>query len=445
LSRSRGDAGRRAHASLLTAGPRPRARLAALDRLGEPVVVTPPDGRPSYANGAARDLAVSIGVAFGPGEVPSPEAGALGVAGAPLPPEQRPTELTRRTGRPCDRVEIAVPAGDGALRRLAVTTRRTTDDGPPYGVVTSYALVAADDPSALRQARALFSTTFEHSPIGLALVDPTGRWLLVNQALCDLVGYSETELLERTLHDITHPDDVPGQLVLMRELLAGRRAGYRLDKRYLHGDGHVIWASISVSLVRDDTGEPLHLVTQILDITARHHTEQRLQHLADHDPLTGVLNRRRFEEELIRQLDRCRRYDERATLVMLDLDFFKDVNDGHGHAAGDEALQTIAAALLAHVRSSDILARVGGDEFAALLLGVGADQAAVAAAGLAAVVRELDGTPSRITASVGATALQAGDHADAALLRADEALYRVKSEGRDGAAVAPAPPRSPVS
>ena len=465
MSRSRGDAALSTHAALRHTAAGPRTLLAALDRLGEPVIVTRQDGRISYANLAARDLAVALGLAADADSARSLEAAAVDSAGIALPAGSRPSELTRLTGRPCERVEISIAGSDGALRRLAVTTRRTADDGPPYGVVASYRLVTEasetglppggrrtaaaalppehkpiDDRRALRQARELFSTAFHHAPVGMALIDPDGRWLLVNRALCDLIGYSETELLQRTLRDVTHPDDLPRQLALMGELLAGRRSSYELEKRYRHADGHVIWAAISVAVVRDDDGTPLHLVTQIVDISERHQTEQRLQHLADHDPLTGVLNRRRFEEELIRQLDRCRRYDERATLVTIDLDCFKHLNDSLGHAVGDETLQTVAAGLLSHVRSSDVLARVGGDEFAALLVGVGPDRAPAAAAGLATVVRELEGGPTRVTASVGATVLRADDQADVALLRADEALHRVKREGRDGSAVAPSPP-----
>ena len=472
MSRSRGDAALTTHTSLRHAAAGPRTRLTALDRLGEPVVVTRPDGRISYANLAARDLAVALGLGCDAGVARSPEQVAVDRDGTPLAADRRPSDLTRLTGRPCDRLPMSVAGRDGTLRQLEVTTRRTTDDGPPYGVVASYALVAdpvaaglrrnrsrprvappaeaspagteTEDRRALRRARELFSTAFHEAPIGMALVDPEGRWLLVNQALCDLIGYSETELLERTLHDVTHPDDLPGQTALIGELLAGRRSRYQLDKRYLHADGHVIWASVSVSVVRDDSGAPLHLVGQVVDITERHRIEERLQHLADHDPLTGVLNRRRFEEELIRQLDRCRRYGEDATLLMIDLDFFKEVNDSFGHAGGDETLQTVAAALLGHVRSSDVLARVGGDEFAVLLVGVGTERAAIAAAGLATVVRELDGAPTQVTASVGATVLRPDDQAELALMRADEALYQVKREGRDGSAVAP-PPSAPAT
>ena len=464
MSRFRGDAALTTHTTLRHDAAGPRTRLAALDRLGAPVMAFRPDGRPAYANLAARELAIALGLRSEAGAVESLEVAAVDRDGAPLHAGRRPSEITRLTGRPCDGAPITVVTADGASRRLEVTTRRTTDEGPPYGVVASYAPVDApsatpseragaaseagpagapapgDDRRALRHARELFATAFHAAPIGMALIDPHGRWLLVNQALCELIGYSETELLERTLHDVTHPDDLPGQLAVMRELLAGRRSRCRLEKRYLHADGRVIWASVSVSVVRGDNGAPLHFVGQVVDITDRHHSEERLQHLADHDPLTGVLNRRRFEEELIRQLDRCRRYHEQATLVTLDLDRFKGVNDSFGHASGDEILQSIAAALLAHVRSSDVLARVGGDEFAVLLIGVGAERAAVAAAGLATVVRELDGTPTPVTASVGATVLRPDDQAEVALLRADEAVHRVKREGRDASSVAPAPP-----
>jgi len=446
-------------------------RLEALESLGEAVVVISADGDHGYWNRAARALAVELGL----GGIETPrlfEAGAIVAAASPEAPAPPPTETTRLTGSPCDGVAVGRRDGAGELRWLQVTTRPTGGDGPPYGVVSSYrmqprgwapaqwierdprssatpapalALPASDERRALRQARELFSTAFRRAPIGMALIDPNGRWLLVNQALCDLVGYSEPELLELKFHDVTHPDDLSAQLALMQEVLAGRRTGYQLDKRYLHADGHHIWVSISVSLVRDEAGAPLHLVTQVLDITERHQMEERLQHLADHDPLTGLLNRRRFEEELIRQLDRCRRYDEQATLVMVDLDHFKEVNDSLGHAAGDETLQSIAAALLGKIRSSDIIARVGGDEFAAILVGVGADQAATAAAGLAVVVREIDGMPVAVTASVGATVLTGDEQPDTALLNADEALYRVKAGGRDGASVAPYRPAPSVN
>lgn len=465
-------------AALRSAHDARQAALDALERLGEPVVVTDGDGQRVLANRAARDLRADLGAqveGIEPGDV---ETGAVGADGEPIARQRLPTEATRLSGRPATHAEIGLRSSDGSIRWLRATTRRLDEAGPPFGVVTSYtrvpelraalaetaalgdARVGADTPdlagdattggngvhprhvslrtvdeAELRQARELFRTSFDKAPIGMALIGTDGRWIQVNQALCDLLGYSEPELMQRTFIDVTHPEDIDAQVALSREVLAGRRAGYQMDKRYVHADGHTIWVAISVSLVTDEDGRPLHLISQVLDVTDRHHMEQRLQHLADHDPLTGVLNRRRFEEELIRQLDRCRRYDEQAVLVMLDLDHFKSINDAHGHAVGDEVLETVAAALLGKVRSSDVLARVGGDEFALILVGVGPEQAPVTTNGLAAVVRDLEGLPLGTTASVGATVLRPTDRADEALFRADEAMYRVKAAGRDGALV----------
>ncbi len=447
-----------------------RGMLEGLEHVAVAVVVTAPDGSLVYANRAARDLRSDIGAPVEGFELGDVETGALGPGGAPLPVAQRPTELTRTSGRPCTESEIGVATLEGTVRWLRVSTRRLDDeDGPPYGVVSSYSMVPeplaalsegpardareastsipplpADGQEELRQAREQFSTAFSHAPIGMALVSPQGRLLRVNQALCELVGYSEPELLSRSFADITHPDDVEVQQALMREVLAGHRTGFQMDKRYVHADGRIIWVSLSLSMVSDESARPLHLIGHIVDVTERHHMEQRLQHLADHDPLTGLLNRRRFEEELIRQLDRCRRYHEDATLVMIDVDHFKQVNDTLGHAAGDEVLQSIAAAIMGKVRSSDIIARVGGDEFAAILVGVDERNAHAATSALAAVVREHDGSAVRTTVSVGATLLRPTDRPDTALFRADEALYWVKAAGRDGARVH-APGASPPS
>jgi len=282
----------------------------------------------------------------------------------------------------------------------------------------------------LRQAERDFATSFSHAPIGMALVGPTGRYLRVNAALCDLVGYSETELLEMGFQDITHPDDVNVQLLLLKDVLAGRKTRFAIDKRYLHSGGQSIWVSISVSLVRDEDGTPVHLITQVLDITARHERESRLQQLADHDSLTGLLNRRRFEEDLLRQLDRCRRYGERAALAVIDIDNFKDVNDKLGHVAGDQLLRLLADVLRGNVRSSDVVARIGGDEFAVLLLGVGSEDVRDAASSLVEAVRAADRSDDpKITVSVGLTVLQPDDVPDVAFVRADRAMYAAKEDG----------------
>lgn len=122
---------------------------------------------------------------------------------------------------------------------------------------------------ALRESQQQFREAFEHASIGMALVGLDGRWLKVNPALVRLLGYSEEEFLERTFQDLTHPDDLDADLEQVQAMLAGTISTYRMDKRYFHRDGSVVHASLSVSLARDDDGQPRHFVSQVEDRSAQ--------------------------------------------------------------------------------------------------------------------------------------------------------------------------------
>lgn len=130
---------------------------------------------------------------------------------------------------------------------------------------------------ALRESEAKFSSAFEHAGIGMALISPQGRWLRVNQAVCDLLGYRVDELLTRTFQDVTHPEDLQADLTQLRLALVGKLDAYQLEKRYLHRDGHVVWGWLSVSVVRAPSGAPQFFISQIVDITARKQTEAALR------------------------------------------------------------------------------------------------------------------------------------------------------------------------
>jgi diguanylate cyclase (GGDEF)-like protein len=175
----------------------------------------------------------------------------------------------------------------------------------------------------------------------------------------------------------------------------------------------------------------------------RRRSEERLQYMADHDPLTGLLNRRRLEEELERHAAEVRRYGSTGALLLLDLDRFKHVNDVLGHKAGDELLVSVASLLRERLRSSDVVARLGGDEFALLLPRGGADEASKLADDLLTAVRERAvvvsaGQRRGITASIGIALFDDPAEAtgDDVLLKADLAMYDAKEAGRDGAALA---------
>ena len=127
----------------------------------------------------------------------------------------------------------------------------------------------------LEQSERRFLEAFEHAPIGIALVLPDGKWLKVNQAMCDLVGYSEAELLERTFQDITHPDDLDLDMEALRRMIGGEVRSYELEKRYIHADGHFVPVFLNVSLARDSQGQPLYFIAHIQDITDRKQAEDR--------------------------------------------------------------------------------------------------------------------------------------------------------------------------
>jgi diguanylate cyclase (GGDEF)-like protein/PAS domain S-box-containing protein len=352
--------------------------------------------------------------------------------GEPLDSSRLPSELTRTTGEEFENVDVGFPGANGQTVWIRTSTRRLSEEGPPYPV-----LACLNDASLERHARAevlvaqqVISHSFDSAPIGIAIVSLDGRFVRVNRALCDLLGYSETELLATSFQDMTHPDDLEDDMALVEDVLSGRRSSYQMKKRYIRADGRRIWAQLTGALVQDEAGKPLHFVSQIQDVTEDHQLETRLRELADRDYLTGLLNRRRFEEELDRQLDRCSRHGEQAALLLLDIDHFKEANDSGGHAAGDKLLQMVAEVCEGRVRGTDLVARLGGDEFGAILVDSDEKGAHQVAEELLSALREVGDEPT--TASIGLTIMRPDDQADAVLARADRALYAVKNDGRNG-------------
>ena len=287
---------------------------------------------------------------------------------------------------------------------------------------------------SLHEVHARFQSAFANAPIGMALVDMEGRSLQVNDALCRITGYTRDELKAASLRALTHPEDVDLDADSLREMLDGRTPSYQIEKRYRHAWGHYLWGLLTVSLVRDEQGQALYVVSQVQDISERKELAQRLEYLTDHDFLTGLVNRRRFEQELAREAERVARYGAPGAVLVIDLDNFKDVNDAFGHKAGDDLLKGVAGAVRHRIRQTDLLARIGGDEFAVLLPQTDADQAQVAADGIVKAmgrhVAVLGDQSIRVTASVG---LAMFDRLSAAevLARADVAMYEAKQAGRN--------------
>jgi diguanylate cyclase (GGDEF)-like protein/PAS domain S-box-containing protein len=286
----------------------------------------------------------------------------------------------------------------------------------------------------VHELHARFESAFANAPIGMALVDVEGRCLQVNDALCRITGHTRAAFKATTLQALTHPEDVDVDADSLRELLGGRIPSYQIEKRYRHAWGHYFWGLLTVSIVRDERGEILYVVSQVQDISERRELSQRLEYLIDHDFLTGLANRRRFEQELSREAERVARYGAPGAVLVIDLDNFKEVNDTFGHMAGDDLLKGVAGAVKHRIRQTDLLARIGGDEFGVLLPQADADQAQIAADGIVKAlgrhVAVLGDQSIRVTASVG-LAMFGRLSATEVLACADLAMYEAKQAGRN--------------
>ena len=283
-----------------------------------------------------------------------------------------------------------------------------------------------------------FENAFANAPIGMALIDMAGHFLQVNDALCRMTGYKRGELVVLSARALSHPDDVESDASQRQALIDGHVTSYQCEKRYLHAWGHSFWVLVTVSLVRDNQGQPLHLISQFLDISERKDLERRLEHLIDHDFLTGLFNRRRFEQSLAQETKSAARYGGHGAVILIDLDHFKEVNDRFGHKSGDDLLKTVAAALRERIRGTDMLARLGGDEFGLILPQADENQAQLVAEEVVKTLRRqaamLGDAFIPITASVG-VALFEGDTEVEILACADLAMYEAKEAGRNGFAL----------
>ncbi len=233
-----------------------------------------------------------------------------------------------------------------------------------------YAKILEAQSDALRESEERFRSAFDNAPIGIALVSSTGTWLKVNHALCDILGYSEAEFLATDFQSMIDPEDLGPTLISVHDLLAGRRSNCQMEQRYLHKNGHTVWASWSVSAASDSKQRQPNLIFQLQDITDRKQAEEQLQHEATHDALTGLPNRAFFMTRLGEALAKAREFTGyKVTVLFIDLDRFKYVNDSLGHIVGDELLKDIALRLRDCMRPSDLVARLGGDEFTILVEG----------------------------------------------------------------------------
>ncbi len=339
----------------------------------------------------------------------------------------------RRERRPFS-FEVRVRRFDGADRVIRARGRiELGDEGKPTRVIG--AIQDVTDEAQERSARDLLSYVVNSSDDAIITKTPDGTITSWNRGAERLYGYTAEEAIGNSIA-LVQPESRAGE---PPEILAKVFAGDSIDHfetERVRKDGTKLVVSLTASPVRDTGGRIVSAAIIARDITERSRYEERLRHLADHDQLTGLFNRRRFEEELKRELARTGRYHSHGAVLSVDIDNFKSINDSAGHAAGDAVLTEVASLLERRFRSSDIVARLGGDEFAVLLPAVDVDEARAAAQDLLATIHNSNavfgGKPLRVTASIGVAAFESDDATAGELLTgADLAMYAAKAQGRD--------------
>ena len=279
-----------------------------------------------------------------------------------------------------------------------------------------------------------FRLTVQHAPIGMTVVALDGTFIDPNEQLCRILGYDAEQLRHITFPEITHPDDLDADLSLLRELLAGDIPAYEMEKRYIRRDGSTVWARLTVSLVRDGAGQPLHFVSQVEDVTEMRAAQEKLERRALYDPLTGLANRSLLIDRLTHALSRRDDGDTKIAVAFCDLDHFKRVNDSLGHHAGDTLLREVSRRLQDAVRGSDTVARMGGDEFVLLLPDVESMATAQEVVDRARQAVQqptmVDNHELTVAFSAGLAVGRPGDVAEMLLRDADTALYAAKESGR---------------
>lgn len=305
-------------------------------------------------------------------------------------------------------------------------------DNPAVGGI----LINAREVSVLQKAdrtadgaQRSFQQAFQRSPIGMAITTLDGNYARVNQAMCELLGMSSEMLLQSSVLETTHPDDLRSTVDCAVSLIDGRTASFSLEKRFLASGNRSVWTRATTTLLRDGDDQAVQFLTQVEDIEERRQLIEQLRISALRDPLTGLANRTGLKEYLASLPP-----DMTIGVVALDLDRFKVVNDSSGHAVGDEVLCTVADRIRSTVRSGDQAARTGGDEFVVVFAEPlsSVDFTAMARRFMREIREPICVWEHEITigASAGVVVGSAGDAA-AMMIQADKASYEAKRAGVD--------------
>ncbi len=303
-----------------------------------------------------------------------------------------------------------VPEADGSISLVAINTRDMTD---------------------LQKVQEDRHRIFTMSLDMLCIMDMEGAFKEINPAWESTLGWDEETLLQSKWLDFVHPDDVQASIDVGVALMSGVPV-VDFVNRYRTREGG--YRAISWTSQPDPSSQLVYAVAR--DVTERMELQEKLKRQATHDPLTGAGNRRLFMQRAGEEIERSIRYGAPLSLLMLDVDHFKAINDTYGHAFGDEVLKSLVIETHNHLRASDVFCRIGGEEFAAILINADAKKAEALAERIRQALASLKVANKRtaitFTVSVGGTERAArSDSVESMLKRADNALYSAKREGRN--------------
>jgi diguanylate cyclase (GGDEF)-like protein/PAS domain S-box-containing protein len=282
----------------------------------------------------------------------------------------------------------------------------------------------------LTQAEAQFSAAFEEAPVAMLMLDAEGQLLRWNPAYTQWIGLPDELPAGFTVADLPLRAAGPGQLLITDLLKDPTIDVIRQERAYLHDNGSLIHMDVHASALRDEAGQVKVIVMHLMDITAKRASEAILQRKVREDSLTRLLSRGAFESDLAELIESR---PGRVSVIYIDVDRFKAINDSHGHGVGDEVLRTFGGRIAALAPDDALVARLGGDEFAIALPG---DVSRAERLGQEIVhscdeVFMIAGGNLTVTASVGVAMAGSGEDAEAALQSADMAMYAAKQGGRD--------------
>ena len=327
---------------------------------------------------------------------------------------------------------------DGTIIHVEISYRQLMFAGKRAEVISANDITKRlQAEEALRQAEAKYRSFFENAVEGIYQTTTAGQYISTNQSLAHICGYESPQALIAAISNIEQQlYVVPGQRIEFIRLIQQHDVVVNFEAQIYRQDGSIIWTSETAHHLRDIQGAIIGYEGTVEDITERKRRESQLAYLANHDYLTGLVNRRYFQQQLEQHLILAQRDNERGAVVFIDLDGFKNINDTLGHQAGDELLKNLAILLQKQLRPTDILARLGGDEFAIILPRLSSKAVRLITRRLLKALERqvfiIGGQPVQITASIGATFFPSpAITAEELLIQADVAMYKSKLSGRN--------------